>query len=115
MLTRDRNFFSFVRHQLLTPKNLPLLLFFKERISPVPHNPPLAKGERGGFSFVAPCHQSIPNVDRSPSANPSSRAFSSRRMILPLRGFGTLSRNSIALGATAGPSRGAHGRAALCA
>ena len=36
---------------------------------------------------------------------PSSRAFSSRRMILPLRVFGTLSMKSISFGATTAPSR----------
>ena len=57
------------------------------------------------FSSIFLRHQSFSNVDRSPSGNPSSLAFSSRRMILPLRVFGTLSRKSISRGATAGPSR----------
>ena len=48
---------------------------------------------------------SLSRVDRSPSGRPSSRALSSRRMILPLRVLGRLARKSISLGATAAPSR----------
>src|SRR5512135_433806 len=50
-------------------------------------------------------HQSFSKVDRSPSGNPNSLALSRRRIILPLRVFGTLSRNSMSRGATAGPKR----------
>ena len=49
--------------------------------------------------------QASSSVDVSPSGSPSSRALSSRRMILPLRVFGRLRRNSISFGATAAPSR----------
>src|SRR5581483_1363118 len=48
---------------------------------------------------------SVSRVERSPSGNPSSRALSRRRMILPLRVFGTLGRKSISLGATTAPRR----------
>src|SRR5579859_3739387 len=48
---------------------------------------------------------SLSRVDRSPSGKPSSRAFSRRRMILPLRVRGRPARKSISLGATTAPSR----------
>ena len=47
----------------------------------------------------------VSTVDVSPSGRPSSRAFSKRRMIFPLRVCGSASTNSISLGATAAPSR----------
>src|SRR5579871_2872135 len=49
-------------------------------------------------------HAGVSNVDKSPSGSPSSRAFSKRRMILPLRVRGTCEQNSISLGAIAAPS-----------
>src|ERR1035437_2072495 len=45
------------------------------------------------------------SVEVSPSGRPSSRALSSRRMILPARFFGMLGRKSISFGATAAPRR----------
>ena len=52
------------------------------------------------------CHRSsLSSVEMSPSGRPSSRALSSRRMILPLRVLGRFSRKTISLGAIAGPSR----------
>src|SRR5690606_1936102 len=51
-------------------------------------------------------HASLPSrVEVSPSGRPSSRALSRRRMILPLRVFGSVARIAISRGATAGPSR----------
>src|SRR5690606_25229886 len=51
-------------------------------------------------------HLAFPSsVDRSPSGRPSSRARRRRRMILPERVRGRLSRKTISRGATAGPSR----------
>src|ERR1039457_3028372 len=48
---------------------------------------------------------SLSSVEMSPSGRPSSRALSSRRMILPLRVFGKFCRNAMSFGATAGPRR----------
>jgi hypothetical protein len=48
---------------------------------------------------------SVSSVERSPSGSPSSRAFRSRRMILPERVFGRVWRKAISRGATAGPRR----------
>ena len=53
-----------------------------------------------GTHFASPS-----SVERSPSGSPSSRARSSRRMILPDRVRGRPSRNTISRGAMAGPSR----------
>jgi hypothetical protein len=54
--------------------------------------------------FVTHC-SSLSSVDRSPCGRPSSRAFKSRRMILPLRVFGRFLRKAISFGAIAGPKR----------
>ena len=48
---------------------------------------------------------SLSSVEMSPSGRPSSRALSSRRMILPLRVFGRFWRNAMSFGAIAGPRR----------
>src|SRR6516164_1226589 len=48
---------------------------------------------------------SLSSVEMSPSGRPSSRALSSRRMILPLRVFGRFWRKAMSFGAIAGPSR----------
>ena len=53
-----------------------------------------------------PAHlSSLPNVDRSPSGRPSSRASRRRRMIFPLRVLGKAVLNSISFGATAACNR----------
>ncbi len=49
-------------------------------------------------------HRYSSSVLVSPSGSPSSRAFSSRRMILPERVFGSTSMKSISRGATPAPS-----------
>ena len=57
------------------------------------------------FRLVDHSHvSSVSSVEISPSGRPSSRAFRSRRMILPDRVFGSVFRNTISRGATAGPS-----------
>ena len=50
-------------------------------------------------------HAPDSSVEVSPSGKPSSRALSSRRMILPLRVCGSALANSISFGATAAPRR----------
>jgi hypothetical protein len=49
-------------------------------------------------------HAPASRVEVSPSGRPSSRALSSRRMILPLRVWGRLAAKAISFGATAAPS-----------
>ena len=57
-----------------------------------------------GEVLVGHGQEALSRVERSPSGRPSSRALSRRRMILPLRVFGSFERNSISFGISIGDS-----------
>ncbi len=64
-----------------------------------------ANGARASSGGRDVAHAPASSVEVSPSGSPSSRALSSRRMILPLRVRGSVGRNAISFGATAAPRR----------